>query len=533
MKKVLVIIICVLFAAVAICSGEEKPLANANKDGLYARSIEQVLRLDPNEIDLGTAVLIVSEQWSDMVEGRRYLARLNDMAYEIRMRVRNKGLPLNYKAINVINEYLFEDLGYEAMEDAGKPSDLFLHKVMDNKRGYCLSLSVLYLAIGERLGLPLYGVVAPGHFFVRYDDNNVRFNIETTGKGGYAKDEHYIEKFKVPPGNGSIYMKNLSKLQTLGCFFNNLGNSYNDVGDTEQAQLALERAVEINPSLSESHTNLGNIYLGKDRIDDAIYEYQAALRIKFDDAKTHNNLGNAYSRHGWLNDAISEYTYAVELDPDFTDAYKNMANAYCMQEMYGQAAAKLKYVLTLEPKDANCYNQLGKVYNYMGEYDEAIFQLKQALRINNDLAEAYYEMGVSYGGLNMVNDEIESYKKCLDIKPNMTEALMHLGNIYFREEKYDKAVEYYKKAIQIKPDDGPAHYNIGAAYSNEGKYEEALTEYNKAIELAPEMGDAHHGLAFVYYKLENYDLAIHHLRIAESLGIEVSQDLLEAIEAKM
>ncbi|MHC4759552.1 MAG: transglutaminase family protein, partial [Planctomycetota bacterium] len=36
---------------------------------------------------------------------------------------------------------------------------MFLHTVMDKKQGYCLSLSILYLSIGERLGLPLYGVV--------------------------------------------------------------------------------------------------------------------------------------------------------------------------------------------------------------------------------------------------------------------------------------------------------------------------------------------------------------------------------------
>ncbi|GAI69689.1 unnamed protein product, partial [marine sediment metagenome] len=91
----------------------------------------------------------------------------------------------------------------------------------------------------ERLGLPLYGVVVPGHFFVRYDDGQVRFNIETTSKGGSAPDEHYINKFKVPIGNISIYMKNLDKIHTLGCFCNNLGNSYDDIGNMDSALLAL------------------------------------------------------------------------------------------------------------------------------------------------------------------------------------------------------------------------------------------------------------------------------------------------------
>ena len=263
MKKVLLFIICVLFFWTLETFGRER-LANEDLSGLYARSIEQVLRLEPEEVDLATAALIISEQWSDMVYGRKYLSQLEDMAYEILKRLEDEKLLESYRAIAVINKYLFEELGFESVSEASNPNDLFLHTVLDRRRGYCLSLSILYLSLGERLGLPLYGVVVPGHFFVRYDDGQVRFNIETTGKGGYASDEHYIEKFNVPEGDDdSIYMLNLDKIQTLGCFFNNLGNSYSDIGDTDSAQRALEMAVEINPSLAESHTNLGNIYLKK------------------------------------------------------------------------------------------------------------------------------------------------------------------------------------------------------------------------------------------------------------------------------
>ncbi|GAI62422.1 unnamed protein product, partial [marine sediment metagenome] len=69
-------------------------------------------------------------------------------------------------------------------------------------------------------------------------DGRVRFNIETTSKGGNAPDEHYINKFKVPEGDDSIYMVNLNKMQTLGCFFNNLGNTYNDIGNNSNSPLS-------------------------------------------------------------------------------------------------------------------------------------------------------------------------------------------------------------------------------------------------------------------------------------------------------
>jgi tetratricopeptide (TPR) repeat protein len=533
MKKILLIIVCVLFFTAGASLSRGEPLANENKDGLYARSIEQVLRLDDKEVDLGTAVLIVSEQWSDVVAGKRYLEALDDMAFEIRGRLNKKKLPANYKAVAVINEYLFDELGFKAIPDANDPNDLFLHTVMDKKRGYCLSLSVLYLSLGERLGLPLYGVVVPGHFFVRYDDGQVRFNIETTSKGGYADDEHYINKFKVPKNNSGIYMVNLNKIQTLGCFFNNLGNSYNKIDDTEQAMLALERAVEINPTLAEARMNLGNIYLQKDKIADAIREYEAALGIDPDNAKIHNNLGNAYTKRGRLNDAISQYNSSIKLEPDFIEAYKNLANAYCEQERFGQAAMQLKQAISLEPQDPNLYGQLGDVYGKMGDYEIGILQYKKALEIKRDFAEAHYGLALCYNKMDLLDDEIQEYKRALAIKPDMIAALVGLGNVYFKRQDYDTAIEQYKKAAQITPNDGTIHYNLGAAYSNWGKYEQAAAEYKRAIEIDPKMGDAENGLAFALYRLEKYDSAWQHIKTAEKLGVEISKDLLAAIEDEL
>ena len=533
MKKIYSVIICILIFSPMAFARRGEPLANDRKSGLYARSIEQVLRLRENEVDLATAALIVSEHWSDMVYGRRYIETLDDMALEIRDRLRRRRLKADYRAIPVINEYLFSELGFKSISEASDPHDLFLHTVLDKKAGYCLSLSILYLSLGERLGLPLYGVVVPGHFFVRYDDNQMRFNIETTSKGGSAPDEHYINKFKVPRGSNGIYMKNLNKIQTLGCFFNNLGNSYNAVGNMDSALLALERAVETNPTLSESRANLGNIYLAKGQVNDAINQYREALSINPNDAKTHNNMGNAYVERDWLNYAVNEYHQSLRLDPDFTDAYKNLAIVYCKQDRFQQAILQLRQAIALKPKDAECYSQLGDVFQQMGNYNQAISEYNKAIKINPMLAEAYYGLGVCYNKLNSVDEEIWGYKRALAVQPDMLAARVNLGNAYFGQKKYSLAIEQYKKAVLIQPGEAMIHYNLGAAYSNSENYKQGVDAYLTAVEIDPEMGDAHYGLAFGFYNLKKYDLAWKHIKIAEELGVEVSKDQLNAIKRKL
>ncbi|MGL6097413.1 MAG: transglutaminase family protein, partial [Fimbriiglobus sp.] len=73
--------------------------------------------------------------------------------------------------------------------------NIFLHGLLsENRTGTCPSLPVLIVAIGRRLGYPLFLVRAPAHLFCRWEDRTtgVRFNIEYNGHGMTDHpDEHY------------------------------------------------------------------------------------------------------------------------------------------------------------------------------------------------------------------------------------------------------------------------------------------------------------------------------------------------------
>ena len=448
MKIVFLTICSILAFAVTPCLSAEEPLANANLEGLYVHSIEAVLRLPPEQIDMGTAALIVSESWSDMVAGTKYQQQLDDIAIEIRNRLKAKNEPMGVAAIPVINDYLFKEMKFKAIDKAADPYDLFLHSVMDRRQGYCLSLSVLYLAIGERLGLPLYGVVAPGHFFVRYDDGKTRFNIEATHQGSIVPDSYYLEQFNVPK-TSTIYMTSLNKRQSLGCFFNNLGNVYKDIGNVNQAMASLQWAVYINPLLAESRMNLGNIYLLKNRVDDAIAEYQAATRISPDDSKAHHNLGNAYQIREWFNDAINEYTAAIRLDSNVADAYLGIGVCYNkLNQPENEIDAYLK-ALAIKPNMYEAMANLGNVYFNKGNFDAAIEQYSNAVRVKPDNAEIHYQLGVAYFQKGDYANAIKNHLKTVKLAPKMADAHYALGLAYYKTADYTLALKHIKIAEQL------------------------------------------------------------------------------------
>lgn len=66
-----------------------------------------------------------------------------------------------------LSEWLFHTSGFRGNDpDYYDPRNSYLNEVLERHIGIPISLSVIYLALGERLGLPMLGVSLPGHFIV-------------------------------------------------------------------------------------------------------------------------------------------------------------------------------------------------------------------------------------------------------------------------------------------------------------------------------------------------------------------------------
>ena len=73
--------------------------------------------------------------------------------------------------ISILNEYMFEKLGFKGnLEDYYNPNNNFLNKVIDNKVGIPISISILYVELAKFIGLDLRIVGFPGHILVKYNE---------------------------------------------------------------------------------------------------------------------------------------------------------------------------------------------------------------------------------------------------------------------------------------------------------------------------------------------------------------------------
>lgn len=71
-----------------------------------------------------------------------------------------------------LNRYFFGELGFGSnRNDFFDPDNSYLNRVMERRMGIPISLAILYLEIGQQIGLPLRGVSFPGHFLVKLKVN--------------------------------------------------------------------------------------------------------------------------------------------------------------------------------------------------------------------------------------------------------------------------------------------------------------------------------------------------------------------------
>jgi regulator of sirC expression with transglutaminase-like and TPR domain len=75
-----------------------------------------------------------------------------------------------------LRAHLFVDLGFAGnVGDYYDPRNSFLNDVLDRRTGIPITLAVLAMEVGRRLGVPLVGVGMPGHFLLRHRDDPALF----------------------------------------------------------------------------------------------------------------------------------------------------------------------------------------------------------------------------------------------------------------------------------------------------------------------------------------------------------------------
>ena len=140
--------------------------AEVRPTGLTSERLQQIVSGSEEAIDLAEAALLIATHAYPDLDVAHHLARIEELAKTLESRIQPDSGPS--LRIVALNEYLFAELGFAANEeDYFDPRNSCLNEVLDRRVGIPITLSLLYMEVGGRIGLPLQGVNFPGHFLVK------------------------------------------------------------------------------------------------------------------------------------------------------------------------------------------------------------------------------------------------------------------------------------------------------------------------------------------------------------------------------
>ena len=220
------------------------------------------LELPEEKQDLARIALYLAGEHCPSLDVDRHLAHLDGLAAEAGKQADLSADPGSL--FRSLSRYLFENQGFSGNRKNYYDADnSFLNRVLETRQGIPITLSLLYLEVGRRLGLNCYGAGLPGHFIVGLADLDLYLDAFNGGlllsavdcrrqvAEGFGSQVLWQEEYLAPCTNREILFRMLTNLKYI----------FVESRDYLSAIGALERLALINPSMFSIYMELGWCHL--------------------------------------------------------------------------------------------------------------------------------------------------------------------------------------------------------------------------------------------------------------------------------
>jgi TolB-like protein/tetratricopeptide (TPR) repeat protein len=285
----------------------------------------------------------------------------------------------------------------------------------------------------------------------------------------------------------------------------------------ESAEVACQRALDLDDSSSEVHSALGNLYQTGGQYDKAVREFEAALILQpgsvdtyLDLAETfeaqmlhdkaeatflradsvdggywavHNRFGNFLEGIGRYDEAIERYVKVIQLAPDSEVGYNNLANTYLSQGKLVEA----ERIFSESPSPTRwTFQNRGLVYYYLGDFAKSVEDQKRAIKLAPENYTPWGHLADAYRFLQ--------------------------GNEQNARDAYAKAIQLAERELTINPASLVTIGRLSMYYAYTGQADKAREQIDRMLELSPELGGDSYYAARVMMALGDMDRAYEYFR---------------------
>jgi regulator of sirC expression with transglutaminase-like and TPR domain len=244
-------------------------------------------------IDLArTALLIAAEEYPDLDIDKQF-ERLEELAVQVRLHLHKEEkqtvvppttMTQGREVLRALNTVLFVQEQFQGNRaDYYNPQNSFLNEVLARRLGIPLTLSLVYMEVGKRLGLHMEGIGMPFHFMLRCSIQKYHIYIDPFEKGKLLREQDCRQRisqiFKDPRDFDPHWLEPLSHKQVLVRMLTNLKHIYLHKGDYARALTVCDRILLINPNLAVEVRDRGVIHFQLKYFARALRDLNAYLEM--------------------------------------------------------------------------------------------------------------------------------------------------------------------------------------------------------------------------------------------------------------
>jgi len=214
-----------------------------------------------DELDLAQAALLIAAEAYPGLDVDRHLAALDALADAAEPRLEAAVSDLE-RARALIHFLAAEQRFSGNHEDYYDVRNSFLNDVLERRTGIPITLALIYVEVGRRLGLPMFGVGFPGHFLVKLAG---REEIIIDPFFGRVLDERACaERLRTVTGRETPFDRQLLRAATsqeiIVRLLRNLKQIYLQARELEPALACSERILLVEPEMAQEVRDRGLLY---------------------------------------------------------------------------------------------------------------------------------------------------------------------------------------------------------------------------------------------------------------------------------
>jgi regulator of sirC expression with transglutaminase-like and TPR domain len=245
----------------------------------YLPEFSRIASLPDEQVDLAEAALLIARVEYPELDIQHQLGLLDSLAAAAARRIDVNAEPL--VAINQLSEYLFDEVGFSGNEeDYYDPRNSFLNDVLLRRIGIPITLSLVCIEVGRRLGIQLIPIGMPGHLLIRHCDLSDWFIDPFHGGILLSQEEcqqrlQHIAQATIPWD--ASYLIPLNNREFVTRMLMNLKGIYLQQKDYSRTLSTLDLLVLIRTDSKVDLRDRGAVYFRLRRYQDALEDLQTYL----------------------------------------------------------------------------------------------------------------------------------------------------------------------------------------------------------------------------------------------------------------